>query len=160
MAIYMNWDGVKGDATSAGHKDWIVLSSVQWGVGRGISQRTGSMEGREAGVPSVSEIVVTKEMDAASGPAWQQALIGQEGKTVRIDFVSTSKGSENIFMFMELTNTLCSGHSFSSGGGRPSESVSLNCTKIEVKYMEQGSTGSNATGGSGIIYNIADAQTG
>ena len=39
MAIYMNYNNKSptGDVTESGHKDWIELSSLQWGVGRGIS---------------------------------------------------------------------------------------------------------------------------
>ena len=30
MPIYMNYDGIPGDVTSAGHEQWIELSSFQW----------------------------------------------------------------------------------------------------------------------------------
>jgi type VI secretion system secreted protein Hcp len=67
MAIYMQFDGCPGDVTETKHTSWIELLSCQWGVGRGISSTVGSSAERESTAPSVSEIVVTKENDIASG---------------------------------------------------------------------------------------------
>ena len=155
MAIYMEYQGVPGDATAESHTAWITLSSCQWGIGRGISTPVGSAENREASTCSVSEITVTKMLDAASGPLWQELVKNTDGKDVTIDFTSTSAGADNTFMYIKLTNTLVSGMSFSSGGDRPMESVSLNFTKIETKYLEQALTGTDATGGSVITYDLA-----
>jgi type VI secretion system secreted protein Hcp len=155
MAIFMEYQGIPGDSTAASHTAWITLNSVQFGVGRGISTPVGSAENREASTCSVSEITVTKLLDAGSGPLWQELVKNTDGKDVTIDFTSTSGGADNTFMYVKLTNTLVSGMSFSSGGDRPSESVSLNFTKIETKYLEQAFTGTDATGGSVITYDLA-----
>ena len=37
MAIYMDFDGIKGDVTTADYKGWIELNSFQFGVSRGVS---------------------------------------------------------------------------------------------------------------------------
>lgn len=157
MAIYMEYDGgnIKGDATADSHKDWITLNSCQFGIGRGISTPVGSAENREASTASVSEITVTKSMDAASGPLWQELVKNTSGKDVTIDFTSTSGGADNTFMYVKLTNTLVSGMSFSSAGDRPSESLSLNFTKIETKFMEQKQGGTDATGGAVVTFDLA-----
>lgn len=161
MAIYMEYDGggITGDATADSHTNWITLSSCQFGVGRGISTPVGSAENREASTVSVSEVVITKEMDSASGPLWQELVKNTNGKDVTIDFTSTSAGGDNTFMFVKLTNTLVASMSFSSGGDRPQESLSLNFTKVEVKYMEQAVGGTDATGGSGVTYDLALSKT-
>lgn len=130
MPIYMKYDGVSGDVTESGHEKWIELSSFQWGVGRGVTSPTGASADRESSAPSVSEIVVTKQSDAATPKLLQESLWG-EGKTVEIDFVKTEKGKLTKYMTYKLTNTLISGYSLSSGGDRPTESLSLNFTKIE-----------------------------
>ena len=139
MPIYMNYDSlaIKGDVTEEGHKTWIELSSFQWGVGRGISSPTGGSADRESSAPSVSEIVVTKSTDAASVKILNETLQG-EGKTVIIDFTKTDKSKLEVYMTYTLTNTMISGYSLSSGGDRPSESVSLNFTKIEFKNTPMG----------------------
>ena len=142
MPIYMNYDSlaIKGDVTAEGHKDWVELNSFQWGVGRGISSPTGAAADRESSAPSVSEITCTKDQDKGSIKLLNEALQG-EGKTVIIDFVKTDKGKLEKFLTFTLTNTMISGYSMSSGGERPSESLSLNFTKVEMKVTPLGAAG-------------------
>jgi type VI secretion system secreted protein Hcp len=142
MAIYMNYNklAVKGDATEAGHTGWITLSSCQWGVGRGISAPVGSTVNREASHPSISEITVSMMLSAASTKLLTEALVG-EGVDCQIDFCKTEKDKLVVYLTLTLTNTMISGYSLSSGGDKPSESVSLNFTKIEFKNFPMDSTG-------------------
>ncbi len=142
MPIYMNYDSlaIKGDVTAAEHEGWVELNSFQWGVGRGISSPTGAAADRESSAPSVSEVTCTKEQDKATVKLLNEALQG-EGKTVIIDFVKTDKGKLEKFLTFTLTNTMISGYSMSSGGERPSESLSLNFTKVEMKVTPLGAAG-------------------
>jgi type VI secretion system secreted protein Hcp len=158
MPIYMNYDSlaIKGDVTETSHKDWIELGSFQWGVGRGISSPTGASADRESSAPSVSEIVVTKMTDIASAKLLNEALQG-EGKTVIIDFTKTNKGNLETYMTYTLTNTMISGYSLSSGGDRPSESISLNFTKVAFKNIASkadGAIGDPET----VTYDLAQAK--
>ncbi len=130
MAIYMNWDGVPGDVTTQGFEKWIELTSFQWGVGRGIGSAMSGQASRESSIPSVSEIVVTKRMDASSPGLWTDSVAGQLNTTVKIAFTTTSQGATTQFLNYELTNTGLSGYSLSSGGDMPTESLSLNFTKV------------------------------
>jgi len=156
MPIYMNYDGIDGDTTADGHAKWIELNSFQWGVGRGISSPTGGSMDRESSAPSVSEIVVTKAQDVATTKLLDEALQG-EGKKVQIDFCKTDKGKLETYMQYVLENTLISGYSISSGGDRPSESLSLNFTKIEFKNTEMGKD--NKGGASAAVtYDISLAK--
>jgi type VI secretion system secreted protein Hcp len=155
MPIYMEYDGgsVAGDATAEGHEKWIELNSMQWGVGRGISSPTGGSADRESSAPSVSEIVVTKPSDISTVKLLNEALQG-EGKTVKIDLCKTDKGKLEPYLQYTLTNTLISGHSFSSSGDRPMETISLNFTKVECKNI--GMKDTNETGDpETITYDLA-----
>jgi type VI secretion system secreted protein Hcp len=144
MPIYMNYDGVTGDVTAKGHENWIELSSFQWGIGRGITSPVGGSKDREASAPSVSEIVVTKISDNSTTDMLKQSLTG-DGKTVKIDFCKTDKDQFTPYYQIELDNTLISGLSFSSGGDRPMESISLNFTKVtftDIQLSETNDDGS------------------
>lgn len=157
MPIYMNYDSlaIKGDVTEDGHKGWIEVNSFQWGVGRGISSPTGASADRESSAPSVSEITLSKPSDSASPKLLNEALQG-EGKTVLIDFCKTDKGKLEVYTTYTLTNCMISGYSVSSGGDRPSESLSLNFTKVEYKNTptgQAGETGSPET----VTYDLASA---
>jgi type VI secretion system secreted protein Hcp len=158
MPLYMNYDSlaIKGDVTEAGHANWIELSSFQFGVGRGITTpTTGSAADRESSAPSISEIVVTKQADSSSPKLMDEALRGT-GKTVIIDFCRTDKGKLQVYMTYTLTNTMVSGFSVNSGGDRPSESVSLNFTKIEFKNTPGGAD-SAAASPEAVSYDLAQA---
>jgi len=138
MAAYLKYGTtIKGESLAEGHKGtdgWIEINSVQWGVGRGISTPVGAASKREASAPNVSEVVVTKLMDSTSPLLAQEALIGK-AVTATIDLVETGSDQLNTYLTLELTNTMISGYSMSSGGGRPSESLSLNFTKIVFTYQ-------------------------
>lgn len=129
MSIYMKYDSIDGDVTATGHEKWIEVNSFQWGVGRGISSPTGGAADRESSAPSVSEIVVTKPTDISTIKLLNEALQG-EGQDVTIDFCKTDKGNLSVYLSYVLNNAMISGYSKSSGGDRPTESLSINFTKI------------------------------
>jgi type VI secretion system secreted protein Hcp len=158
MPIYMNYNSlaIKGDVTESKHVGWIELNSFQWGVGRGISSPTGASADRESSAPSVSEITTTKTQDIATIALINEALQG-EGQTVIIDFCKTDKGDLEVYLEWTLTNCMISGYSISSGGDRPSESLSLNFTKIEVKNTPLGASGSSESP-STVTYDLGLAQ--
>ena len=131
MAIYMKFGAVKGQVTTDGFKDWIELNSFQLGVGRGVTSGAGGQQ-RESSNPSISEVSVTKVFDVASPGLYEDALAGAFDTKVEIKFTSTTKNKVDTFLSYELTNCGVSGYSLSSGGDNPSESLSLNFTKIMV----------------------------
>jgi type VI secretion system secreted protein Hcp len=158
MPIYLNYDSlaVKGDVTAKGWENWIELNSFQFGLGRGIASPTGGSADRESSAPSVSEITITKDQDTSTGGIATAALQG-EGVTVIIDFVKTSSGQLTKYMEYTLTNTLISGWSTSSGGDRPSESISLNFTKVKIDPTTIDATG-NITNATPVTYDIGLAK--
>jgi type VI secretion system secreted protein Hcp len=109
----------------------MPIESFQWGVGRSISPPTGG-GGHEASTPSVSEVVVTKATDRFSALLLEDSLIGGEVPVVTIIFtdLSGTGGTSRDWLEVKLENVLLSGYSVSSGGDRPTESLSLNFTKV------------------------------
>ena len=158
MPIYMNYKdlGVKGDVTEGNHKDWIELSSFQWGVGRGISSPTGASADRESSAPSVSEVVVTKTQDISSVGLLTEAFQG-DGVNAQIDFLRTNKDQMDVYMTIELVNVMISGFSTSSGGDRPSESITLNFTKLTYKGTQMAADGKGSTNAN-ISYDLSTAK--
>ena len=136
----MKIDGVKGKVTAKGHEDWIDVSSVQWGVGRAISSAVGTSADREASKPSISEVSVTKLMDESSPHIFTEACIGKS-KPVQIHLCTVGTDQINTYMEYELEDCMVSGYSVSSGGDRPSESVSLSFTKLTMKFIPYDKSG-------------------
>ncbi len=156
MALYMKYGSIDGDVTAAGHEKWIELHSFQWGVGRSISSPIGASADRESSAPSISEISVTKDQDKASVKLLSEALYG-DGVKATIDFTRTEKDKLTTFLTFTLDEVMISGYSLSSGGDRPSESVSLNFTKIEMKTTPTGAANKSESPES-TTYDITKAK--
>lgn len=157
MAIFLKYGSIKGETTQVTHKDWIEVNSFQFGVGRGISSGVGGGSKREASAPSVSEITLTKTMDIAS-PLLLKDAIGGKAVEVKIELTQTDNSGKHVaFQKYILTNTLISGYSISSGGDRPSESLSLNFTKIDSEYLDIDDKFASKTTGH-VIYDIAESK--
>jgi type VI secretion system secreted protein Hcp len=158
MPVYVQYGDIKGNVTAEGHTEWVDASSCQWGVGRGIGSPTGRSANREASAPSISEVVITKEMDKSSYRWLEQGLQG-EGVTCTIHFCKTDAGKLETYAEYILDNCLVSGYSVSSGGDRPTESISINFTKIQFMFTEMGIA--NATADTPrVFYDIAKAVKG
>jgi type VI secretion system secreted protein Hcp len=154
MAIFLKYGSINGETTQVSHKDWIEIQSMQFGVGRGISSGVGGGSKREATAPTVSEITLTKTMDIASNLLLKEAL-GGKAVDVKIELTQTDNSGKHVaFLKYILTNTLISSYSISSGGDRPSESLSLNFTKVDSEYRNIDDKFASKTSGH-VIFDIA-----
>ncbi len=137
MAIYMKWDGIDGAVTTKEYEKWIELNSFQFGVGRAIGTAARGAATREASEPSISEITVSKRLDKSSTKLFMDAVAGDLSATVKFKFTTTTKDKVDTYLAFELSNCGVSGHSISSGGDAPMETLSLNFTKIMFTYTER-----------------------
>ena len=157
MALYMKYGDVKGAVTTDGFKDWIELSSFQWGASRSIGTAARGSTTREHSEPTLSEITVTKLTDVASPKLFLDSVAGKLDNKVTIKFTTTTKGKIETFLTYEMENTGLSHYSMSSGGEAPMESLSLNYTKITETFsgMDPGISGSPETVG----YDLTQMKT-
>ena len=135
MAIYLQYDGIKGNVTADGYKDHIAVLSVQFGVSRGISMEAGNMSNRESTRPSISQVTITKAADNSVTGLFKEAVTGSAGKKVVIKFVSTGAAKVEEYMSYALEDVLVSSYSISaSAEGEPVETISLSFSKILINY--------------------------
>ena len=134
MPIYLQMDGIPGDATHDTHRQWMDIESLHWNVSRNMNTQAGRTTNREASEPTVSEVVLTKVSDSSSTKLYAEACTGKMGKLVTIHMVTTGSPGETYIEY-KLTNTLVSNYSVDTSGDRPVETVRLNFTKMEVKYI-------------------------
>ena len=157
MAIFLKYGDVKGETTQTTHKEWIEVSSLQFGVGRGISSGVGGGSKREASAPSVSEVTMTKTFDIAS-PLLLKEAVGGKSVLAKIEITQTDNSGKHVsFQKYMLYEALISGYSVTSGGDRPSESLSLNFTKFDSEYLSIDSKFAATTTGH-VIYDIAKSE--
>ncbi|MFI5380601.1 MAG: Hcp family type VI secretion system effector [Tepidisphaerales bacterium] len=116
--IYMNFGGITGDVTANGYIGDIQLLSFSWGVHNASN------------APVLQDTMISKTLDKASPKLLEASLIGQP-QDVTIFFVNSVNGKLNTYAEYVLTNVLVSGYSVSSSGDRPTESLSLNFTKVQ-----------------------------
>jgi type VI secretion system secreted protein Hcp len=146
MAIYLKLgDKITGSVTAAGYETWVECGSVQWGVGRGIGSPVGAQANRECSTASVSEVTVSKDLDKSSISLFKNAVGGSDKAALLKIHVLKQDGTKIVpFVEYEFSNALISGYSVSSGGDRPSESLSFNFTKLQIKYVEGDQTAAEA----------------
>lgn len=140
--MFLKIEGVDGESTDDKHKDWIEVLSYQSGVSRPV---TGSGSGRVSGPASFREVSVTKWIDKSSPILMLSVCDGRVFPKVEIDIrrAGLSNPSNETYLTYTLSDCLVTSVSSASSGGEPapSESISLNFTKIEFSYEEASSAG-------------------
>jgi type VI secretion system Hcp family effector len=109
------------------------LQIYSWSFGTGTSATGG---GGGAGKSPVHEIVITKTQDASSPKLSKACATGEHFKTVVLSVRKAGGGgggAGSTFLTIKLTDVTISSYQLSSGGDRPTESLTLNFTKIEYK---------------------------
>lgn len=125
---------IKGLSNVDGHADWIKCDSLQFGVGRGISLQSGGGAKREVSSPSVSEVTFSRASDMASPELFYQACGGVSLGQCLVHILQVIDNKPQVFVTIELEEAMLSSYSVSSGGDIPSESFSVNFTKISFQY--------------------------
>jgi type VI secretion system secreted protein Hcp len=137
---FLKIEGVKGESQDEKHKDEIHVESFSFGVTN--TGTGGSNLGSGGGRSLVQDMHFTKQVDASS----PNLFIGcATGKHFPNAIVTVRRAGENPqeYLVYKLTEVLVSsiqtsGH---AGGGIAQESVSLNFSKIEMKYTPQNADG-------------------
>ncbi len=135
MAIYLEYKDIDGDVSADGYAKHIAVTSVHFGVGRGISMEAGNMANRESTRPTLSQITITKPCDSSVTSLFKESCVGTEAKDVKIKFVRT--GGDNIqeFMIYTLKEVLISGYTMTCDSeGEPQETILLSYSEIEINY--------------------------
>ncbi len=147
MAIYMNFNNKApaGNVTASGYEDWIEVDNFNFGVARAVSMEPGAMANRESSRPSISEVTLSKALDAASGGLFKSAVTGDEGVDVEIHIVQTGADKVEKYATYKLTDCIISSYSVSAAaGGAPTEAISLSFSKVEADLAHADKTHKNS----------------
>jgi type VI secretion system secreted protein Hcp len=144
---FLKLGDIVGESTDAAHKDWIEIESFSWGM----TQSGGFSGGGGGGTGKVSfqDIHFTANTQKSSPLLAKNCAIGQHIPKAELSFIK-GKGSQGGFEFIkfEFADVLVSSYQLggSSGGeDRPTDSFSLNFTKIEFDFVPQKADGSADT---------------
>ncbi len=158
---FLKIDGIKGESADHKHKGEIDIMSFSWGMSQTGVSATGG--GGGAGKVHVHDISFTKKTDSASPLLMLNCANGAHIKEA--NFVVRKAGGEQLeFLKIKLTDILVSSykpHGMQSAGTAadplavtvgttadeiPAEHFTLNFSKIEYAYQQQGADG-KASGG-------------
>lgn len=138
MSTFILMDGVQGESSDVGHKDWIDVESWRWGAGRQITSHTSTRGDRESSNATISDLHITKLMDSASPKIFIDACCGR-GREMKIHLTKTGTGGgADVFMEYTLKNAIISDYQVSgskSNPNRPLEHITISFVEVEVKYI-------------------------
>lgn len=150
--VYLQIEGIKGESTDSGHKDWIEISHVSWSVHQPRAVTVSTAGGMTTGRASLSDVSFKKLADIASPSLQQHCAMGKTIPKARIEFMrADGDGKPICYYTVELENVLITGiNPASSDTGIITESVFLAFSKMKWKYTRQaiqgGVAGNSAAG--------------
>jgi len=133
---------ILGESVDKGHPGWIEISSFQMEIARGT--QAGAATGSGAGKVAVSDILITKTTDKSSPTLKTAFAAGTHFKDAIIELSKPSgDGHTTVYYRVTMNDVFVSADRVgASGGERPTESLTLNFTKIAYEYAQQKPDGS------------------
>ena len=140
--IYLKLDGIDGESLKKGAEGWIEIFSFSNGASNHSSAAHGT--GMGTGKADISSLTLQKVVDKSSPKLFVNCCSGNHIKkgTLMIR-ESTGGDTTETFYQYDMDTVMIDSVSWggSSGGGKPSESVSLSFQKIMISYWPQDATG-------------------
>jgi type VI secretion system secreted protein Hcp len=158
MAIYLHYEGMTGDVTEEGHKDWIQCATIGFSASRDAETNLGQGGQRQGAEVAISDLTLTKPMDAASPHLFVASLVGF-GKKAKIHITRTGQTQQTNYLEVTLEKACVTNYSIRSDGVGHQETLTLNFLKVELKYLpvkEDGSPGEPIP----VSFDIAKGEAG
>jgi len=144
--IFLELDGVEGEATAVGFENQIVVASFSHGITNPATTSVGG--GGSVNMPTFTDLTITKSLDKASPLLFLNCAQGKRIATATLTLCRQGPDKPTGFYTIKLADVLITSvrSSGSSGGdSRPTETVTLNFTTIDCKYVPQNPDGSPGT---------------
>ena len=140
--IFAKIGDIKGESFDDKHKDEIDVMSYSWGV-----SQTGTMAfggGGGAGKAQFNDFNFTTNTNKSSPLLFKACATGEHIKEATITVRKAGNESKQDYLILKMTDVMISSYnpSASSGGDRPTESVSMAFAKTEFTYKAQKADGS------------------
>lgn len=141
--IFLELDGIAGESQDQTFQNKIDIYSFSWGLSNSASGHTGGGSG--TGIANVGDLTVSKYVDASTN---KLILFCYNGKHVGNGklHVRRAGGDDKVeYLTYEMTEIFITNFSQSNSSGGSdlaSESVTLNFSKVDIKYKLQQAAGS------------------
>jgi type VI secretion system secreted protein Hcp len=161
MPAFVKLGDLKGQATDADHKDWILIESMSAPISRSIPMNARDQQ-RTQGSTSLGDVTLVRELDKSSTKLAEACANGTFFPEAQIDLCATVGNKQEPYLQYKLKNVIITSYSFhgnATGSPLPTEQVSLGYTDIEWNYIvlnpETGKKEGNVPG----KYNPAKGQS-
>lgn len=150
--VYLRIDGIKCESHDDRHKDWIEITSTQWGVIQPKSATASTAGGHTAERCELRSVTLTKLADLSSPILMQSSAAGKSIPKARLEvFRADGNGDRIKYYEVEMDNVLIASvnQAIHEGGGLQ-DSVALRFSRIRWKYTQQrigGGADGNTSGG-------------
>ena len=137
MPAFMKLGDIKGEATDADHKEWVIIESMSSPMYRSVPAGAKDQQ-RTKGETTLGDIACSRQLDKSSTKLQEACANGTFFKEVEIHFCTTVKNKQEPYLTYKLSDVIISSYSFhgnSSGSPLPSEQVTLGYTKVEWTYI-------------------------
>lgn len=140
MPIFMRIEGIDGSATAAGYERWFELFSYSWGESNASAALTGG--GAGAGKVSMGDFFVMMPSGRGAPMLAYHCAAARSLPAVQIHFANATGEGLEPYQRWTLENVrITSYQTGASSGDLPTDSVSLNFTKIKFEQAVQTPTG-------------------
>ncbi|HWE01842.1 MAG TPA: type VI secretion system tube protein Hcp [Tepidisphaeraceae bacterium] len=154
MPVYMNIQGIKGQATETNHKDWIECLSMSSPVARKVGEGAFGLDAISKGSLSFGNLMLTRKVDSSSVPLAKQTALGNVYDSVDVHVTTPIGGGEKNLLEYKLEKACIVSHSIdvvTEQGGPQAlhESAEINFSKVTwtyKKYKDDGSADGVVTG--------------
>ncbi len=140
LDIFLDLDGIKGEAQDKTHKDKIDILAWSWGASQSGTTHTGSGSG--SGKVAVQDLSITKYIDKASATLMLHCC---NGKHISKGTLIVRKAGENPveYIKVELKDIIVTHVSLGGSGGedRLTENITLNFREFKYVYTTQDKSG-------------------
>jgi type VI secretion system secreted protein Hcp len=137
MPAFMKLGDIKGQATDADHKEWILIESMSAPISRSIPMNARDQQ-RTQGSTSLGDVTVVRELDKSSTKLQEACANGTFFPEAQIDLCATVGNKQEPYLQYKLKNVIVTSYSFhgnATGSPLPTEQVSLGYTEIEWNYI-------------------------
>jgi type VI secretion system secreted protein Hcp len=127
---------IKGNCMINGYADKIIVNSFSHGVHLPLQTDASNTE-RTSGRPGFTEISFSKMSDLSTTEMYKACTQGTKIGDAKLMVGRVENGKYMSFFIYTFTNAMISQISTSGGGGIPSDSFTINFTKIKCDYTQQ-----------------------
>ena len=152
--IILDIKDIAGESLLKGFENKIELLSFSHGIAMQCTGDPSNTE-RTSGKPNHQDMTVSKYVDLATCPLHAACNAATNLGQVKITCGRNDKGTVLPYLVYTLENVIISSASIAAGSGdKPTETLTLNYTKIAWDFTSQNST-SGKKGNNGAVWDLA-----